>query len=435
MTNFSDGVNCYKVGQVCSLVSENPVNHTMPITGHTQPIFLQTATAQGIAGAFTWAALLITIHQIYQHLRWYTCPSEQRWIIRILFIVPIYSFQSWLSLLLINYERYFTTIRDVYEAFVIYNFLSLCYEYLGGESNIMGEIRGKTIKTSIWTFTCCIRGRQYSIEFLRFCKQATLQFCFTKPVMALVTLILYGFDLYTQGNWSLNQGYIYITLVYNLSYSLALYGLMLFYEATQEMLAPYSPVPKFITIKGVIFLSFWQGLLLSICGVAGVILPIVSDDHLIELASAGSVAASWQNFLICIEMFVAAVGLRFAFPVSSYGKSSIKGAGCASAPGQGLSSISESFKETVNPRDIVQDAIHNFHPQYQQYTQANATKPPPSESYGYENGGQSNGNGCNAAVVPNGAGGFADTFTSFPSLEPPTPLGGRASTLSDHLMR
>lgn len=30
-------------------------------------------------------------------------------------------------------------------AFVIYSFLSLCFEYLGGESTIMTEIRGKPI--------------------------------------------------------------------------------------------------------------------------------------------------------------------------------------------------------------------------------------------------------------------------------------------------
>ncbi|OUC41109.1 hypothetical protein D917_03619 [Trichinella nativa] len=110
-------------------------------------VFLQTPLAQGISGIFAWLALLITGHQIYQHLRWYTCPSEQRWIIRILFIVPIYSFDSWLSILFFanNVYIYFNTVRDVYEAFVIYSFLSLCYEYLGGESNIMAEIRGRTI--------------------------------------------------------------------------------------------------------------------------------------------------------------------------------------------------------------------------------------------------------------------------------------------------
>jgi hypothetical protein len=31
-------------------------------------------------------------------------------------------------------------------AFVIYSFLSLCYEYLGGEGIIMAEIRGKYIQ-------------------------------------------------------------------------------------------------------------------------------------------------------------------------------------------------------------------------------------------------------------------------------------------------
>ena len=30
------------------------------------------------------------------------------------------------------------------------------------------------------------------------------------------------------------------------------------------------------------------------------------------------------------------------------------------------------FQETMNPRDIMTDAIHNFHPQYSQYTQYSA---------------------------------------------------------------
>lgn len=31
-------------------------------------------------------------------------------------------------------------------AFVIYSFLSLCFQYLGGESTIMAEIRGKPVQ-------------------------------------------------------------------------------------------------------------------------------------------------------------------------------------------------------------------------------------------------------------------------------------------------
>lgn len=40
----------------------------------------------------------------------------------------------------------FALYLSPFAAFVIYNFLSLCYEYLGGESAIMAEIRGKPIE-------------------------------------------------------------------------------------------------------------------------------------------------------------------------------------------------------------------------------------------------------------------------------------------------
>ena len=55
------------------------------------------------------------------------------------------------------------------------------------------------------------------------------------------------------------QGYLYITIIYNISITLALYALFLFYFATKHILKPYDPVLKFLTIKSVIFLSFWQG--------------------------------------------------------------------------------------------------------------------------------------------------------------------------------
>jgi len=354
-----------------------------------QTDFLHSGLAYGIAGFFTWAALFITSHQIYEHLRWYSCPSEQRWIIRILFIVPIYSFDSWLSLLFSsnNVYVYFNSIRDCYEAFVIYSFLSLCYEYLGGESNIMAEIRGKPIRpTNYITLTCCLAGKQYTIEFLRFCKKATLQFCIIKPIMAAITLLLLMRGKYEDGNWRMDQGYIWITIVYNISISLALYGLFLFYTATRDLLHPYRPVLKFLTVKSVIFLSFWQGFLLAVLAGTKAIDPIY-DNNGNELISRGTVAAGYQNFLICAEMFFAAVALRFAFSVSAYADAGTVG-GANDGRAVTLQSISSSLKETMNPRDIMQDAIHNFHPQYQQYTQH--SNPTRSASCSENGGGERN---------------------------------------------
>jgi len=58
---------------------------------------------------------------------------------------------------------------------------------------------------------------------------------------------------------SVMSSYLYITIIYNVSISLALYALFMFYCATKVQLQPFDPVLKFLTVKSVVFLSYWQG--------------------------------------------------------------------------------------------------------------------------------------------------------------------------------
>lgn len=349
-----------------STVPPPPISTPAPTPTPTIPddehYFLQSATAITFASLFVWLAIAITLHHIFMHLKFSTMPSEQRYIVRILFIVPMFGFASWLSLLYLSRDIYvyFDSIKDWYEAFVIYSFMSLCYEYLGGEGNIMSELRGKPIKTNWYYGTCCLGNKSYTIEFLRFCKQATLQFCAVKPLMSFLTLYLVSTGRYKDGDWSFDNGYIYITMIYNVSVSLALYGLYLFYQATKNLLSPYEPVWKFLTVKSIIFLSFWQGFLLSILQKLGYLTPLSPD------LSLGAVTAGYQNFFISIEMFFAAIAFRYAFPYEIYCYNNDRQSSVT------MQSISNSLKETVNPRDIMTDALHNFHPSYQQYTQYNS---------------------------------------------------------------
>ena len=53
--------------------------------------------------------------------------------------------------------------------------------------------------------------------------------------------------------------------------------------------------------------------ILERCGVIPNALFI--DGHEV---GAGTVAAGWQNFIICIEMFFAAIALRYAFTCTVY---------------------------------------------------------------------------------------------------------------------
>lgn len=158
---------------------------------------------------------------------------------------------------------------------------------------------------------------------------------------------------------SVRSGYLYITIIYNFSVSLALYALFLFYFATMDLLRPFEPVLKFITIKAVIFLSFWQGgspvLLLSQhhaaqgCGTradpspfpcAGTLLAILEKCGVIpevqiidgKEVGAGTVAAGYQNFIICIEMLFASIALRYAFTCQVYREKKENTTGSSSSP-------------------------------------------------------------------------------------------------------
>nr|BAC86522.2 unnamed protein product [Homo sapiens] len=181
--------------------------------------------------------------------------------------------------------------------------------------------------------------------------------------MAVTTIILQAFGKYHDGDFNVRSGYLYVTLIYNASVSLALYALFLFYFTTRELLRPFQPVLKFLTIKAVIFLSFWQGLLLAILERCGVIPEVETSGG--NKLGAGTLAAGYQNFIICVEMLFASVALRYAFPCQVYAEKKEN----SPAPPAPMQSISSGIRETVSPQDIVQDAIHNFSPAYQHYTQ------------------------------------------------------------------
>ena len=137
------------------------------------------------------------------------------------------------------------------------------------------------------------------------------------------------------------------------------------------------------------------GVLLAVLEHAGAISPIYSKEGE-QTAGVGTVSAGYQNFFICIEMLCASISLRFAFPHSVYSSSPTNNTGRTVS----LQSISSSLKETMNPRDMMQDAIHNFHPQYQQYTQQGMKVPHEEEQYDsgwsydqYQNRGGGGGSG------------------------------------------
>jgi hypothetical protein len=88
------------------------------------------------AGAFVLLTVPISVREIIMHLQHYYMPNVQKFVVRILWMVPLYSVQSWFSLRFHESSLYIESLRDLYESYVLASFLYYIVELLGGEENI-----------------------------------------------------------------------------------------------------------------------------------------------------------------------------------------------------------------------------------------------------------------------------------------------------------
>ena len=84
---------------------------------------------------------------------------------------------------------------------MIYNFLSLCLAFVGGAGQVEVKMKDFLLLPSWLYWTCCLPPLPVNGRFVRMCKQGALQFVYLKPILALLTVVLYTQGLYTDGYW------------------------------------------------------------------------------------------------------------------------------------------------------------------------------------------------------------------------------------------
>ena len=106
--------------------------------------FIHSQHALAIAVVAACISLIISFVHLYRHLKQYTMPQIQMWIIRILLICPAYAICSSLAVGLGSPNgMYVEFVRDLYEAFVVYSLLNLIMEYCGGEQDCVYAIENE----------------------------------------------------------------------------------------------------------------------------------------------------------------------------------------------------------------------------------------------------------------------------------------------------
>lgn len=188
------------------------------------------------------STIISTVH-IISHLQIYSRPTQQRLIVRIASVIPIYAITSALAFQFPDSVLYFAAVRDIAEAFVIYTFLNLLYDYLGGEGSILNAVNGVPFQGSYASCTCCLTGMPFTIATLRFCKKSTLQFCIVRPITSILEVVLYECGVYKlESAFGLHSAPLFITVIYNVSITLALLWTSNFLHDDEET-APAATAP------------------------------------------------------------------------------------------------------------------------------------------------------------------------------------------------
>ncbi|KAF9113846.1 hypothetical protein BGX27_000682 [Mortierella sp. AM989] len=152
--------------------------------------------------------------------------NGMRHIMRIVLMIPIYAIISFLSFRFYKESIYYETIRDCYEAFVIYSFFILLLTYLGDDDETQrSKITGPDRRKLLYPLNCFYYN-PLNENFLHYMKYGILQYVAIKPLCTFAAVVLQYYGLYCETVYDFHFGMIYITIINFISVSVALYCLV-----------------------------------------------------------------------------------------------------------------------------------------------------------------------------------------------------------------
>ncbi|KAJ5040608.1 uncharacterized protein L3040_006257 [Drepanopeziza brunnea f. sp. 'multigermtubi'] len=318
-----------------------------------------------VAAACTLIAVLISFYLIFMHATHYTKPYEQRHIIRILFMIPVYAIASVLTFRFYWHAVYFRVICDCYEAFAIASFFALLCHYIAPNLHEQ-KMYFRSIEPKGWVWPvswlnkCCggergpWRTPRSGLTWFNIIWTGVYHYCFIRVSMTVTAVITQHFKKYCESSNSPVFAHIWILVIESVAVTIAMYCLIQFYIQLRLDLGPHSPFLKVLAIKLVIFLSFWQSFVISI--LTSTTVKVLEPTSKIAYPD---LSVGIPSLLLCIEMALFAVLHLFAFSWKPYASSSFGSDYPMSrlknthGPKQGGFLGLKAFADAMNPWDLV----------------------------------------------------------------------------------
>ncbi|ORY65226.1 organic solute transporter Ostalpha-domain-containing protein [Pseudomassariella vexata] len=277
-----------------------------------------------IGGVSAAIAILLSFYLMWRHASNYTKPREQKHIIRILFMIPVYATSAFLCIWYYWHAVYFQVMSDCYEAFAISSFFALMCHYMAPDLHEQKDFfrTMNPIKPWVWPvnwFAKCCGGERgpwripkSGLTWFNIIWIGIYHYCFIRVTMTITAVLTQYFDRYCESSNSPVFAHIWVVGVESVAVSIAMYCVIQFYVQLREPLAEHSPFLKVLAIKLVIFLSFWQTVAISVG---------TSTLHIIEANSVMAypdIKVGLPSLLLCVEMALFALLHQWAFPYQPY---------------------------------------------------------------------------------------------------------------------
>ncbi|KNZ82147.1 Transmembrane protein 184 like protein [Termitomyces sp. J132] len=260
-----------------------------------------------IAGSCTVVTLIISIVSVGRHCRSYTNPREQRQILRILYMPPVYAIISFFSYRFFRSYTYYSFIEVGEKAVTLSAFLLLLIEYVAATAS------GHKAENAI------ARKDKHPLPlppyFMFTVKVESFFFHWFSSVISIIGIICQKYDVLCESaGFSVHYANVYLEAVDFVSITFALYGLLVFYGLMAEELQGRRPLAKFMCIKLIVMFTFYQSFVFN-----------ALEGRVIKETTywtATNIADGLNALTICIEMIIFAGLMMWAYTPAEYKRKS-----------------------------------------------------------------------------------------------------------------
>jgi len=226
---------------------------------------------------------------------------------------PVYAVVSFFSYRFFRSYTYYSLAETIYEAITLSAFLLLLIEYVASTAighSTEGALARKD-KQSLPFPLCFWRYRPTKAYFMYTVKWSVMQYVLIRPAVSIAGMICQRFNvLCASGPYSVHFAKVYLESIDFVSISIALYGLILFYDLTKGELAGRRPLAKFLSIKLIVMFTFYQSFVVNALKERVI--------HGTEFWTATNVADGLTALAICIEMIFFSLFMMWSFNWKEY---------------------------------------------------------------------------------------------------------------------